>query len=899
MPANPAPSRPSPDALLAESRADARGRLKIFLGAAPGVGKTYEMLSAARRRQAEGVDVVAGVVETHGRPETRALMEGVELVPPRRIEYRGRVFDELDLDAVLARKPGLVLVDELAHSNVPGSRHAKRHHDIEELRDAGIDVYTTLNVQHLESYNDLVERITGVQVRETVPDGALEAATEIELIDLSPDDLIERLRQGKVYVPEQAQRALGSFFSRGNLLALRELALRAAAERVDDDLSTFMRARGIEGPWPTRGRLVVLVDASADSETLIRTAKRLADQRHVPWTALFVARLGVSLSDAGREQLEATLALAERLGGDTATISGQRIGIEILAYATQHNVEQIVVGRPQSGGWLRWLRGSLAEWLVEYADRFEVTVAAAGAEESQAVSTRPRAATRARWGPEPLVWLYSLMFVAGASALSALLDRWLGTHHLALVYLVAVAIAGGTYGLGAALVAAAGSFLLYNFLFTEPRYTLLVAEADDIITLLALLLVASIVGPLAARLKLQANAARHNTERVETLFDFSRRLATAVDERDLLSAAARGIGEIMRAPCVVLATHPDGRLWSAAGRLPDSLRDIDEAAARWAIEHREAAGEGTDTLPAASWHFVPVGAGELGRGVIGLQRPGRSRAPEAGERRLLFALQAQLGTAWERLRLQRADVDARLHRETENLRSALLASVSHDLRTPLVSIIGSLSALRDLRASLSTEACAELSETALDEAERMNRTVQNLLDMTRLGYGALRPQLADVSIRAIVDEAIERLRSVLRGHAVNIDIPAGLPAVRADRTLLEQVFVNLLENAAKYSPEGAPLRVYADADDEHIRIGIVDEGPGIAPEDRIRVFDLFYRASQRDMAVSGQGLGLPICKGFVEAMGGTLEALPNEARRGTTMRVTLPRAPRPSVEDIA
>lgn len=879
--------RPSPDALLAESRASTRGRLKVFLGAAPGVGKTYEMLSSARRRQSEGVDIAVGIVETHGRSETQRLLEGLPDIPTKKMEYRGRAFDELDLDAVLARKPKLALVDELAHSNIPGSRHAKRYQDIEELRDAGIDVYTTMNVQHLESYNDLVEKITGVEVRETVPDAVLESANEIELIDLSPDDLIERLRQGKVYIPEQAHRALGNFFSRGNLLALRELALRAAAERVDDDLATFMRARGIEGPWPTRGRLVVCVDTSEGGEQLIRTAKRLADQRHVPWTALFVSRLGGALTGTAREQLEATLALAERLGGDTATVTGHRVGTEVVAYATQHNAAQIVIGRPRGASWRRLFRRSLADWLVEHAHSFEVTVA--GDAETQ-TTERVRSHVPASWNawlPTPRGFAVSSALILAAAALSWLLDTTVVAHNLALVFLVAVALAGGLYGIACALFSSVLSFFVYNFLFTEPRYTLLVAEPEDAVTLISFMIVAIVVGPLAARLKLQADQARRDTERVETLFDFSRRLATAVDEQDLLSAAGRGIGEIMSADAIVMGAHPDGTLWSPTGRTSNELSSTDSAAAAWALEHREPAGEGTDTLPGANYYFVPVSIGDASLGVIGITVGGR-RTLGADERRLLFALQAQIAAAWERFRLQRVASDARVNKTTEGLRSALLASVSHDLRTPLVSIIGSLTAMRDLPNDLSQDARRELSATALDEAERLNRLVQNLLDMTRLSYGALQPRLAAVDIATTVREAVRRLGNVLEGRSLDVRIAPDLPEVRADATLLEQVFVNLLENAAKYSPSDSTFTVDARAEGDVVIVRVIDRGPGIAPEDRLRVFDLFYRAQQRDTGIAGQGLGLPICKGFVEAMGGKLAANANDDGPGTTMEVRLP-----------
>lgn len=893
-------TRPSADALLAEIRSAKRGRLKIFLGASPGVGKTYEMLSVARRKLESGVDVVAGIVETHGRAETEALLAGIPQVQRTSLQYRGRSLPELDLDALIARKPQLALIDELAHTNVPGSRHAKRHQDIAELLDAGIDVYTTLNVQHLESFNDLVERITGVEVRETVPDSVLEAA-DVELIDLLPEDLLERLRQGKVYVPEQARRAIDNFFSRGNLLALRELALRAAAERVDDDLSRFMRAHAIEGPWPARGRLVVCIDARQDSESLVRTAKRLADQRHVPWTALHVEAIGQILTQAQRRQLEANLALAEELGGESASVSGLRVGPEVLAYARQRNAAQLLVGRPRRRSVARWWRGSLADWLIDHATSFEVTVASvengtgAARRELQSLWRRkPRVFYRELWPP--------VAIVAGAVAIGLLIDPWLSTDNLALLFLLAVIVAGTAGRVAGALAASVLSFLAYNFFFTDPRFTLTVDRPEDLSTILAFLVVALIVGTLAGRLGEQAANARLNTARVETLFDFSRRLANAVDEQDLLLAAARGVGEILGMRCVVLRRAADD-----AVEVPQAIarsgefRDIDRAAAEWALAHHEAAGVGTSTLPAAGWYFVPLTAGNQAFGVVAVESPGGGRGLGAAERRLLNALQAQLVTALERFRLQRVSADARVHREAEDLRSALLASVSHDLRTPLVSIIGSITALRDIEARLSSDDRSELLETALLEAERLNRFVQNLLDMTRLSYGALKPQLADVGPAEIVAAAIQRLGEPLRERTVEVALQDRLPAVRADRVLLEQVLVNLLDNAAKYSPPGSPISVGGAVVKDQVLLSVTDDGSGMSEGEREKVFDLFYRARQRDTAVSGSGLGLAICRGFVEAMGGSITARSRPDGTGTIMTVALPAAQRPSgsVEPIA
>lgn len=880
--------RPSPDALLAEAKRSDRGRLKIFLGAAPGVGKTYEMLSVARRKLAEGMDVVAGIVETHGRAETEALLQGLPQVARRRIEYRGRVLDELDVDALLARKPRLALVDELAHTNVPGSRHAKRYQDVQELLDAGIDVYTTLNVQHLESFNDLVTRITGVEIRETVPDSVIEQANDVELIDLPPDDLIERLRQGKVYVPEAARRALDNYFSRGNLLALRELALRAAAERVDDDMSVFMRAHAIAGPWPARGRLIVCIDATAASENLIRTTKRLADQRHLPWTAVCVQTLGTIVGAHAREQLDTNLALASQFGADTAILTADRIGEAILEYARTHNAAQIVIGRSRDVRHRFWPRRKLAQWLFEHANDFEITVvgeADTAVQRNAAVSAsvRPR-----RWLTTREA-LLALVFSTGAAVISWFLEPWVGNASLALIFLLAVTFAGATGGLWAAILGSVMGFLAHNYLFTEPRYSLTIDKPQDLATLLVFLAVSFVVGQLAARLRRQARDAWLSTRRVETLFDFSRRLATAVDERDLIAAASQGMTELLGQRCVILRRTADKRVEPPAELVrAREFRDTDQAAADWTLGHREPSGRGTGTLPAAGWYFLPVTESGHAFGVIAVDLPATTDIISAEQNRLLFTLQAQLASAWERFRLRQATHEAQLQHATESLRSALLASVSHDLRTPLVSITGALTALRDLSRSMPEADRSQLLGAAIKEAERLNRLIQNLLDMTRLSHGALTLRMAPVDVRDAVSEAVSRLGDLLVSRDVQVHIPPNLPAVRADRTLLGQVLVNLIENAVKFSPDASTIRIAARLEQERIHLGVADQGPGIAPEQRQRVFDLFQRAEQGDTAVAGAGLGLSICKGFIEAMDGTISAKEGSDGTGTLIEIELP-----------
>lgn len=878
--------RPSADALLAEASRGARGRLKIFLGAAPGVGKTYEMLSSAKTKIAQGVDVVVGIVETHGRAETQELLRGLPQLPRLNLEYRGRRLEEFDLDGMLARHPQLALVDELAHTNVPGSRHAKRYQDIQELLDAGIDVYTTLNVQHLESFNDLVMRITGIEIRETVPDAILEKATDVELIDLPPDELIERLRQGKVYVPEQARRALDNYFSRGNLLALRELALRAAAERVDDDLATFMRAHAIEGPWPARGRLLVCIDGTPAGEGLLRVAKRLADQRHLAWTALYVQTLGTVLPPAAQRQLDLNLVLAAQLGGETTSLTAERIGSGVLDYARTHNVAQIVVGRPRVRRWQRFWRGSLAQWLFEQADEFEVTVVG----KSEPLSPPQRRVAVGWRRREPLLRVRDVVMTCGvsaaATAMAVAASPWLDVDNLSSIFLVAVAVAGSMAGLAAALLASVLSFLAYNFLFTEPRFTLLVNDAGDVRALVAFLIVAVVVGVLAGRLKRQASDAERNALRTELLFDFARRLATAINEQDLRHAAANGLEEILQVRSLVLEATPQGRVQPPADPAPqDAFGDTDQAAADWALKHVEPAGAGTTTLPGAGWSFLPVGDARQAWGVIALQERSDELSPE--DRRLLFSLQAQLAAAWERLRLRRLAEDAKLQRAAESLRSALLASVSHDLRTPLVAIIGSLTAIRDLAGQLSAPDQAQLIRTALDEAERLNRLIQNLLDATRLAQGGLSLRLTSVPVQEVVTAAALRLPLALAQRVQN-EVGENLPAVRADRVLLEQSLINLMENAGKYSSHELPIRIDAAVKGAAMVMRVIDYGPGIAPTERARIFDFFFRVEQRDSGVPGSGLGLAISKGFIEAMGGAIKAQAGADGKGTVIEIELP-----------
>ena len=914
------PDRPSPDALLQAARREegGRGRLKIFLGAAPGVGKTYEMLTVGRARLKAGTDVVVGVVETHGRAETLALVEGFEVLGRRSVAYHGTALDEMDLDGLLARRPALALVDELAHTNAPGSRHPKRYQDVEELLDAGIDVYTTLNIQHVESLNDVVAQITRIRVRETVPDGVLDRADDIEVVDLNPDDLIERLKAGKVYLPSHAERALKHYFSRGNLTALRELALRRTADRVDDELLSHMRANAIAGPWAAGERVLVCVSDDPRSAGLVRYAKRLADRLHAPWTALCIEgpRM-VGLNEAARDRIAEALRLADRLGGDAVTLpGGRRIADDILAYARSDNVNHIVVGKASRSWLFELVNGSVVHDLVRRSGSIGVHVVPGDAapDRTPGETRTPRAA---RAAPPRTVdaWPYALALASIAAGLGAALlaQPYAGVENADLFLLTAVVAVAVRWGLGPSLAAVGASSLAYNFFFLPPVYTFTIADPTNVAAFLLFTLVAVLVSNLAARARSVAVVSQGRARATERLYGFSRKLAGCGTLDDVLWATSAQIAAMLKVRVVLLLTEPSppetgalnagtlnaGTLAVRAGYPPEDRLDVgDLGAARWAFDNARPAGRGADTLPGARRLFLPMRTGRGIVGVIGLDADGTGPILSPEDRRLFDALADMAALAIERVRLVE-DLDrAERAAETDRLRQALLTSISHDLRTPLASVLGAATTLRDLDAALPREAKADLLATIIAESERLNRFIVNLLDMTRLEAGAVAANLTPQDVGEAVDTALRRLGPILAGHRVVLDLAADLPPLRLDPVLFEQVLVNLLDNAAKYAPEGSTVTIRGrreggrsesgPAGPGRVRLAVLDEGDGLPEADVERVFDKFYRAAKGDSVRAGTGLGLAIARGFVEAMGGTLTAGNRGDRSGAAFTILLP-----------
>jgi two-component system sensor histidine kinase KdpD len=871
---------------LDQARRQGRGRLKVYLGMAPGVGKTYAMLAAATRRRHDGADVAVGVIETHGRKETEALLTGLEVLARQPIEYRGRQLMEFDLDGALARRPALLLVDEYAHSNAPGARHPKRWQDVEELLAAGIDVWTTLNVQHLESLVDVVWKITGVRVRETVPDSALSDAEEIELVDITPEELRKRLGEGKVYVPETARLASENFFKPENLTALREMALRRAAETVDEQLVGAMRRQGIEGPWAAGERILVLVAGDSRASSLVRAGRRLADMMDAPWTVAHVQQASRSPRDGHAPQrLSDALRLAEALGGASVVLTGDDVPAAILDFTRRNNVTQIVMGKSPASLWRVVSGRALGHVLLQRSGGAAVHFVGDGAPEGPAEAVAP--VRRWTW-PALLPFVGAAACVGMANLVAFPLDQLSAGADLAMIFLAAVLTAGLAFGLWPALFAAALASLSYNFFFLAPRFTLVIGRPADLLTFIIFFAVAAATGGLAGRVRDQALRVARRTAAVTALLAASRRLSAASSAEDAAQALAEQLSAAIGAGAVVFLPR-EGEIYEAAGApaLPQ-FATASMTAARWAWEKREAAGAGTGTLPQVGWSFRPLLGGRGPSGVAALEG---ALAIGSDEERMVSAMLDQGAMALERAELAAATVENETLRRSDKLRAALLNSISHDLRTPLSTVLGAVTTLIDYGKSLAADVQADLLDSIREEAERLNRYVGDLLDITRLEGGALvtRKTLADV--RDVLNMASERVRRRLAHRRLNQDYPEELTMVSLDPALLEQALVNILENAIAYSPDGSAIEIAAYEDRGNVVISIEDEGKGIPTAELEHVFEKFRRMEDASDRVKGTGLGLTISKGFVEAMGGRIAAAsPIRDGHGTRVLISLPKS---------
>src|SRR5215470_14378518 len=883
--------RASPEALLALAKKEGRGHLKIFLGAAPGVGKTYAMLTSARSAKSEGRDVVAGLVETHGRRETEALLDGLDILPRKPIVYRNMIINEFDLDAALARHPKLLLLDEFAHTNVPGSRHPKRWQDIDELLAAGIDVWTTLNIQHLESLNDVVLRITKVRVRETVPDVVFDKADEIVLVDFPPDELLKRLAEGKVYVQDTAARAVESFFKPQNLTALRELALRRAAERIDADLIERMQAQAIEGPWAAGERILACIGPDPISPAVVRAAKRLADLMDAPWIAVTVERPGTNLDPAARQSLDEAMKLAESLGAETQTLTGPDLPAELLRFAKFENVTQIVVGRSRDSFVSELLHRSLPHELVRRTKDIAIHLVT---RETEAPARR----SWLRW-PEtlafvPLHFLYATLAVAAALGVGEVLTEITPIPNLSIVFLLAVLVTAMSSGIWPAIFASVLSFLVYNFFFIPPIYTFTVAEPYELLALVIFLVVAVISSALAGRVREQARISANRMRAMRRLYEFTRRLSGLAEVDAVAEGAAGEIHASLGRPVVVLLAQGDDIALTAAWPPEDVLDAAAMTAARWAYSHVEPAGADTGTLPIIPWYFVPLRIGNKTLGVIGVAKPKDAPPLDSEARALLDTLVEQTASALERASLSREMVIAKTATETERVRNTLLASVSHDFRTPLSSILGAATSLIDYGDKLDAAAKKDLLGQIKKEAEDLDEMVRNLLAITRIDAGALELRRDWTDLREIAERVVSAARRHGARQQIEINLPKDLPLVRADATLAEQAVGNVIGNAIVHTSPQTHIVLDANVAPDAIVLRVTDSGPGIPEGELPHIFEKFVKGADsktsRADGSQGTGLGLAITKGIMEAHGGTISVdSPASNGRGARFIMTFPR----------
>jgi len=888
--------RPDPDALLArvkqQESAAARGKLRIYFGSSAGVGKTYAMLVAAGKLRSEGSAVLIGVVETHGRTETSALLEGLPVLPLKTVSYRGKTLSEFDLDGALARRPDIVLVDELAHTNAPGQRHPKRWQDVEELLAAGIDVFTTLNVQHLESLNDVVSGITNVRVWETVPDTVFDAANEVVLVDVTADELLARLAAGKVYLPQQAEHAAGNFFRKGNLMALRELALRRTADRVEGDVQAYRVDKSIESVWKTGSALLTCVGPDGGAERVVRAAARLASQLNTDWHAVYVETPGLQrLPAARREKILATLHLAQELGATTAVIANAQVAESVVAYARSHNLAKIVIGRDPERRLWPWQRssGQRLALLAPDIDLVEIGRASGPARPVPEPSGRALAADAGggageRRRSKRLRYFWTAAACAavtvGCLPLAAHFDR----SNIVAIFILTVVLIAVRFGRGPAAVAALLSVGGFDFFFVPPRFSFAVSDVQYLLTFSIMLAVGLITGQLTAGLRFQARVSAHREERAASLYELARDLSGALQVDQVVKISDETIERSFHASAALLLPDDKGRLVVSVPREGQALTP-EIGTAQWAFDQGKPAGFGTDTLPGSDVLYVPLRAPDQARGVLAVKAHNRRllRIPE--QRQLLDTFAALIAIALERVHYVGLAQEALVRMESERLRNSLLAALSHDLRTPLTVLVGLAESLTLTRPPLSS-AQAETADAIKDEARRMSTLVGNLLEMARIESGEVKLNLQWQPLEEVVGAALESARSMLEHHTVEVRIPRDLPLVRFDAMLLERVLVNLLENASKYTPPGSTVTLSAEVVDEHLEVAVSDNGPGLPKGREEAVFQKFTRG-ERESATPGVGLGLAIARAIIEAHQGHIVGV-NRPGGGARITFTLP-----------
>ena len=931
--------RPDPDALLqrvqAEGARAARGKLRVYFGASAGVGKTYAMLSAARALHGDGVDVLVGVVETHGRAETEALLAGLERLPPKVVPYRERELTEFDLDGALARRPALVLVDELAHSNAPGSRHPKRWQDIQELQAAGIDVWTTVNVQHLDSLNQAVGGITGIRVWETVPDAVFDDADEVILVDLPADELLRRLQEGKVYLPEQARHAARNFFRKGNLIALRELALRRTADRVDDDVRAYRHAEAIQPVWRTREAVLACIGAGDDAEQVVRSVRRMAGQLDCEWHVVTIATPRLApLSEAARLRMQEAMRLAEEMGARTETLAGNDMVRAVVGYVRRHNLTKVVLGRAPAD-WRRgggtvleraravlatslspflgaraWLFGrrSFADALAAACPEIDVIRVAADTTRDDLRGRNPPPGTRPVLADDEAQaevalahrkdYLWALVWCGAATALSALTRPWFDLVNIAMLFLAAVVAVALRHGRGPAALASVVSVAAFDFFFVPPRMSFAVSDVQYLLTFAVLLTVGLVIGQLTAGLREQAEVSVQRETDARTLYELARELSAALMTEQIVSIGSRFLHAAFQANCAFFLVSAQGRLLPPLvdpAHRDGSRGGIDPVLAQWVFDHGQPAGTGTHTLPGSTVLYLPLKAPMQVRGVLAVEPQAWRAFTEPGLRRQVDVFATLIAIAIERLHYVEVAQQALVSMESERLRSSLLAAVSHDLRTPLTGLIGMAETLLRGVPALAPPV-AETVDAMRGQALRMRTMVVNLLDMARLQSRDVQMQQEWQSLEELVGAALAAMRDALRQHRITVADLSALPLVECDAVLMERVLCNLLENAAKYTPPGSTVAIAGEVAGEEVRLAVEDDGPGVPAGKERLIFEKFTRG-ERESATTGVGLGLAVCEAIVQAHGGRIWVEGRgDGGSGARFVIALPRGNPPAIE---